>query len=85
MCAIPVATFFLTFFFCGLPLAGGAPDGVPVFAVDISLSRYFPGRLNPDPNHGVGLRARESTPLRGPLRVRAFVWVRCPLTGSPLR
>src|SRR4051812_18055297 len=42
MCAIPVATFFLTFFFCGLPFAGGAPDGVLVFAVDMIGSRYFP-------------------------------------------
>jgi hypothetical protein len=26
MCAMPVATFFLTFFFCGF-LPGGAPEG----------------------------------------------------------
>ncbi len=28
---------------------------------------------------------RTHTVLRGPLRVRAFVWVRCPRTGSPRR
>src|SRR4051812_29421172 len=80
----PLGTFFLTFFLTlGPPFLAASPAVVAwaacAFAMEFLYAFY--GYLPA----GLGAAARAGMPLRGPLRVRALVWVRCPRTGSPLR
>ncbi len=73
MWAMPAATFLRTFFFCLTLL-------VAVLALAMLVSSLL--------DYGLGAAAagrRCSMPLRGPLRVRELVCVRCPLTGRPRR
>ena len=72
MCAMPVETFFLTFFLAALASA-------------LATLSCAGDSASPDSGHAISLSfgelgeadcLRDSTPLRGPLRVRALVCVR---------
>src|SRR5438034_3141235 len=71
MCAMPSATFFLTFLRARAPVLG-ACDWVAMLC---GPRRYLV----------VGARVEAERALRGPLRVRALVRVRWPRTGNPRR
>src|SRR5262249_43476183 len=68
--ATPCGTFFFSFFF--VPARRAPAFGARAVAM---LSSYF----------FVAFFFPAMAPLRGPLRVRALVCVRCPRTGSPRR
>src|SRR5215510_12250069 len=74
MCAIPSATFFLTFLRARGPAFGVCGACV---AMLFDPCRYLVV--------AAGARVVVARALRGPLRVRAFVRVRWPRTGSPRR
>src|ERR1700761_8637110 len=71
MQAMPVEMFFLTFFLTCLPLPA-APAAAPPAAAFFALAMIYVLLKS-----HAGLRGppRERMPLRGPLRVRALVWV----------
>src|SRR5271155_3427561 len=96
MCAMPCETclrsFFLNVFF--LPFFSGAagPPAAAGFAIGFqslvvrrsSLVTSRQPRTNDQRRFYVLVAVfffAATVPLRGPLRVRAFVWVRCPRTG----
>src|SRR5262249_40490716 len=84
-CATPMRTSRRSRFLP--PFLRGA--GLPVAAAGCSAIPYAPGFLAAA-GAAAGAAAAVGffltmTPLRGPLRVRAFVWVRWPRTGRPLR
>src|SRR5437764_6801598 len=70
MCAMPSDTFFLTFFRARAAAAFFWDDCCAMYVLG-----YFVTPLD----------SATVRPFFGPLRVRAFVRVRCPRTGSPLR
>src|ERR1043165_1958666 len=73
MCAMPSATFFLTFLRARAAAVCCSSWRVGALLLAMAYAAFPAGTL--------GLIGA----LRGPLRVRAFVRVRCPRTGSPLR
>jgi hypothetical protein len=81
MCTTPALTtrfsFFLKLFF---------------FDAFTGCFAILPQNATPTPREGRHLYVFDAdffllatVPRRGPLRVRALVWVRCPRTGSPRR
>src|SRR5205814_3305924 len=89
MKTMPVCTFLRVFFFplrsvvagaapAAAPAAGGVGGADGFCSSAMSMCPYLPAG-------GAALTTRRTMPRFGPLRVRAWVWVRWPRPGRPLR
>src|SRR3954465_4833547 len=90
MCTMPCGTCFFSFFLkvFFLPFLSAVAAPAPAAATGFAIFSSIEVRAHEDVRAYTNLYVLAAVfflfatvPLRGPLRVRALVWVRCPRTG----
>src|SRR6187200_1754572 len=88
---LPIGSVIATIVLLNVAAIDATPCGMFFRSLRLVPARRAPAfgalavAIRGDPYFFVAFFLPATAPLRGPFRVRAFVWVRCPPTGSPRR